>query len=189
MNRLKFLAALAVLLAFSSGAVVGMLGRDIRRDVLIPAPGQSSLAEELSLTPEQSADLRAIWSDAIAEAGPPPIDRVDAAEREREQAVAALLTPEQQARYRQIREDFDAKMRRLHGGTEAAFRRAEERTRSILDPGQRARYDELLKRAPGDAIAVPFIGGAASAPATQPIRLFRMRVGAPPEEKSQQRGQ
>ena len=55
MNRLKFLAALAVLLAFSSGAVVGMLGRDIRRDVLIPATGQSSLAEELSLTPEQSA--------------------------------------------------------------------------------------------------------------------------------------
>src|SRR5215203_2420557 len=100
MNRLKTLVVVASLVMFAAGAVVGMLGRR--------ATGESSyLARELDLTTEQREKMRAIWSDAMAKAPPPPDEQMRGVERERMKAVRELLTPDQAVAYDALQQKYD----------------------------------------------------------------------------------
>ena len=174
MSNLKLWAILAFVAVFSSGAVVGLLGKDVSASSSSPRsarmldvirPNDSRLVEELGLSTDQAEQLRRIWSDAIADAGPPPFEQVESIQQRREEAVRAMLTEPQRAEYDRINADFDSQMQAAHAKTQSSFRAAEERTRAILDERQRAKYDELLKRGP----------------AGERGNVFRLKVSGPAE--------
>ena len=166
MNSLKLWALIATVVIFCSGAAVGLLGKDVaassRRSPIadVVRTNDSLLVEELGLSREQGEKLRAIWSDAIAQAGPPPVQQIDAIQRDREAAVRALLTDAQRAAYDKIVSEYEERLIAAHEKTRAAFRAAEERTAAILDDRQRVKYFEILKRAP----------------TTGPIQVFHLKV-------------
>jgi hypothetical protein len=141
MNRLKLLIATLFLIALGTGIVVGM--------GMSKAPKaedrKSWLAEELSLTADQSEKMKAIWSD-ISRPGQSSFERRRQLGRERDDAVQALLTEEQKTAYTALLDKYNLQMAELNHEREQAFQAAVESTKDILTEQQRVKYDELLRR-------------------------------------------
>src|SRR5437763_1451776 len=178
MRKINLLILFCAIVVFAAGALVGMVGqRAVARPNTDPSPritvGRSRITEELSLTPDQREKIQAIWSVAVVKAGPPPTDRVRALEKEREQAILALLTDDQKARYNQTIADFRQKLDTLHQPARAAFTEAEEQTKPLLDSTQRAKYEEILKRRPHRRNSPVPLGPTTVPSATAPIAVAR----------------
>jgi Spy/CpxP family protein refolding chaperone len=141
MNRLKLLIAILFLIALGTGIVVGM---GVSRTPKAHERG-SWLAEELNLTPDQSEKIKAIWSD-ISRPGQSSFDRRRQYQRERDEALLGLLTPEQRAAYGTIVDKYNLQIAELNHEREQAFQAAVESTKDILTESQRAKYDEILRR-------------------------------------------
>lgn len=153
MSRVKSLLVIVVGLVFGAGFIVGMFSREavlaFGSSETAPPPREkpnmtSFLSRMLGLTPQQRQQMTAIWADALAKAGPPPNQEMDALHREREDAIDKLLTPQQQMEYDQIQGEFRRQMDQLHQRGRAAFREAVEKTKGILDADQRIKYEEFL---------------------------------------------
>jgi hypothetical protein len=130
---------------------------------------ESILSTELQLTQEQRDKMREIWSDSgLHRDG---FDRRRQMQKERDDAVVALLTPEQRKSYDQVQERFTQQMAEMAKEREAMFQKAVERTKAILNDKQRAKYVELLKNGslgpPGRGRRGP---ASTTAPATTPTK-------------------
>src|SRR3569623_1083241 len=99
MNRLKFLIACLFAISLGTGIVVGM---GVARAPKSHARG-SWLAEELNLTPSQSEEMKTIWSD-VSRPSQGGFERRRQLQRERDDAVQALLTDEQKTAYAAVLE-------------------------------------------------------------------------------------
>ncbi|MBI4578563.1 MAG: Spy/CpxP family protein refolding chaperone [Planctomycetes bacterium] len=135
------------LVAFAAGLVVGTAPRP---QVASVAPKPISrggwLAAELDLTPAQREQLDQIWSDTAARGGRDRDDRRRHLFRERDEAIAALIRPEDKPRYEEILKSHADQMAAMDREWRSAFETSVERTKQILTADQRMKYEEVLRR-------------------------------------------
>lgn len=150
MSKQIILTIVLFVVALGSGIVVGVNlkhGGGGDRG----AQERSLLADELNLTSAQRDQMREIWSAMTRGSGPGGASRHDSMrqmQKERDDQVVALLTPEQKASYDKIQEHFSQQVADMNHEREVAFQKAVEKTKTILDEKQRAKYEEILKRGP-----------------------------------------
>jgi hypothetical protein len=158
--KTKTIIAIGFVLALLAGASLGVLGdrtlplqdRDERPDRggrHGERDRRASLAQELDLTSQQREQMDAIWSGLLKEHGRGGPDRFRAIQKERDEAIVALLNDEQKKEYDRIQADHTGKMDELARQREEAYADAVRRTKDILNEQQRATYEEILKRRRG----------------------------------------
>lgn len=138
------LLVLAFVATFAAGVATGFLASRTRRR----PRGPSWLASELNLTNEQRDQMHRIWSEAMRAAGSERWEQRKSLVRERDDAIAALLTDEQQPPYNRILQDYEDKKAAMEGERKKRFEQAVEQTKQILTPEQAAKYEQLLKDPP-----------------------------------------
>ena len=155
----KLVVALGFCVAFAAGLAVGLQqGRRSAVSSVNPQPpttmraapgrgrGQSFLVQQLNLTPQQQQELQKIWSDMAGPARGDQEDRRRQLRNEREDAVAALVRPEDYGKLDQILRNSREQFTALDAETKAKFDAAVEKTKAILTPEQRTKYEDLLNR-------------------------------------------
>jgi Spy/CpxP family protein refolding chaperone len=137
--RLIFLACF--LSAFGAGLIVGILWQQ-------PAKAsQDHWLSDLNLTPEQHEKIKAIWTDAMKNTGwQAQREKRDAAQKQRDEAMNALVSAEQKPRYDEILAEYQKKLDELRQEEKKAKDEAYERTKAILTESQRVAYDEMRKK-------------------------------------------
>ncbi len=137
MKKARLLLTLSLVLTFAAGVALGCLLERGHRSSHRPGGPRSWLARELDLTPEQEQQMRAIWS----ELRPPSGEGWGALREEREQAVRALLTEEQELQYDQILAEHERRRAALDDEARAAERQA---VGALLTEEQKPQYDQIL---------------------------------------------
>lgn len=147
----RFGATAALVLMFimtlAAGVVVGRLTA-AHPAARAAVTGGSPLADELQLTPEQSAQMRPIWEAAREMARASARDAQDV-QRHHEEQLAAMLTPEQRQQYARLSDENHRKIADLDAKRREGFAKAVSRTREILRPDQWAAYEQILKNQVG----------------------------------------
>lgn len=158
--KVKLVVILGFVVTFAAGLVAGLWMQQPNLIANVtgaqrtepPKPEHRSwLARELNLTPEQDEKVKKIWETAMRSV--PDRGREDPRRlfREREEAIAELISSERKAEYERIRKEFSEKMSRSGRERDKAFELAVAQTKSVLTPEQVNKYEELLKRrGPGD---------------------------------------
>src|ERR1041384_2780780 len=98
MSRTRLVMLCAVVLALGAGAVLGVLASK-------PPAERSWLADELQLSSTQREEMRKIWSEVMQTAGQDHGERRAALDKQRDEAIRALMSEEQRARYDKILQD------------------------------------------------------------------------------------
>ena len=128
------------------------------------AAPQSALAEELHLSSQQSDQMRVIW-EGVRDKVRSSYENADRLQRQRDEAIQALLTPEQKAKFEKLTQDYSDRFIALRRDRDSAFAQAVEQTRKLLADDQRQKYDELLK-----AMVRPDQLSATTAGSVAPVR-------------------
>lgn len=139
---------LAIVLGFACMFVAGVaVDRRLAPAVAPrPQPAPSSwMARELNLSPTQQAQMHKIWADAAAKR-PDLSHQFQEADRQRDDAIHALFTPEQWTQYQQILHAHSATVAALRAQAQKPIRDAEQATRQILTPEQLKKFNEILKQ-------------------------------------------
>jgi Spy/CpxP family protein refolding chaperone len=137
--RLIFLTCF--LSAFGAGLIVGILWQQ-------PAKAsQDRWLSELHLTPEQNEKIKAIWTDAMKNTGwQAQREKREVAQKQRDEALNALISGEQKQRYDEILGEYQKKLDELRAEEKKAKDEAYERTKAVLTETQRIAYDEMRKK-------------------------------------------
>jgi hypothetical protein len=148
----KLIVLVSFLAAFAAGLAVGVkwLPRTEPSTTAATAtrPGRhgSWLANQLQLTAAQQEQMKKIWSEMPGhwrERG----DRRRQVFREREDSIAALIGPENKAKYEEIRKQLSEQMTGLERERQEARQRAVEQSNeaiaALISPENRARYEEI----------------------------------------------
>lgn len=144
MTKQILLTVFLFVVALGSGIVVGW---NIPHDRPAMRRDQSWLGNELKLSSEQREKMKNIWAEVLQHGGPRHgSDARRQFAKERDEAVVALLTPEQKTAYDRISEKYNQRVADLSKEREAAFQRAVEQTKAMLTPQQRMKYEEMLAR-------------------------------------------
>src|SRR5438874_845812 len=105
MNGRRITLVFAFVMALAAGLAAGVLASRLPVAGKAAAGPHSQLAEQLQLTPEQSEKMKAIWErtrdsldDCFASAR--------TLQQERDEAVVAMLTPDQKDKYVKINQDY-----------------------------------------------------------------------------------
>ncbi|GMU22786.1 MAG: hypothetical protein AMXMBFR13_28700 [Phycisphaerae bacterium] len=142
----KRIVMVGFLIAFAAGLVIGI---ESRQSSLAPPEKEPRrggwLTTELNLTPQQQEQLKQIWSEIARHGGRERDDRRRQLYRQRDEAIAALIRPEDQPKYQQVLQEFEEKKAALEAEGRQAFQTAIERTKQILSEEQRVKYDQLLQ--------------------------------------------
>ena len=157
----KLMVLVGFCVAFAAGVVAGR-GRGVMNGASTSTPnvtpttgpgphhggpgGPGWLAKELSLTSEQQEQLRQIWSETATRGRGEREDQRRQLRKDREDAIAALVRPEDKDKFQQIQDTYTKKMEELDQQWRASFDNAVRKTKEILTPDQRTKYEELLKR-------------------------------------------
>jgi Spy/CpxP family protein refolding chaperone len=156
---------LAARLPASAGTSTGSPGTSTPTDVSPPAPPPSAgdrtpLVEELGLTPEQRDQMREIWETTRSHVHQTFQD-AQRLQKDRDDALVALLNDEQKAKFQKISKDYAARFEQLVNKRDQEFEEAVQKTKAILTETQRQKYEEILRRHVG-----PDGPGARRGPAT-----------------------
>ena len=142
MTKTKLIVVASFLVVFVAGALLGvLLGRLVRH----PRQG-FSLSRELNLTAEQRDKMQEIWSNAMGPAGHDYGERRREFQKERDDAVKALLNDEQKLRYEELMQEYARKMTVLSEERKKPFEQAQALMKQMLTPPQLKKYEDLLKR-------------------------------------------
>jgi Spy/CpxP family protein refolding chaperone len=134
------------LVAFAAGLVAGIESfRVTGRRATQTGRHSGWLSAELKLTPEQRDQLEKIWSETARRGGGEREELRRQLYRERDEAIAEMIRPEDKPRYEEILKKHSEKMAALDGEWHSSYQTAVDRTRQILTPEQRTRYEELLQ--------------------------------------------
>jgi hypothetical protein len=142
MSKRRIILLPAFLLVLSAGVVVGKLWTRLPAAVPLPGKGPSWLADQLDLSPEQRQQMDSIWSDTQQK-----LQKTEEIRRgfdkTRDQAIAALLSPEQRIVYGKILDDFHAHRADLDKDREKLIHDAEARSRALLTDAQKLKWDAM----------------------------------------------
>jgi Spy/CpxP family protein refolding chaperone len=143
----KLVVIVGFVVSFAAGLMVGMDSRRGHPASPTTRPSYPSwLVSELNLTPTQQQEMHKIWSE-MAKKGRHEQDEVRRQlRRERDEAIAGLVHPEDYDRYDQILKTYNDQMDALDREARKNFEQSVERTKPLLTPEQRTRYEELLAR-------------------------------------------
>jgi hypothetical protein len=142
-NKALFLAM--VTLVLGAGITLGKLSNRLMPAATPPKEDRTpDWKRVLQLTTEQQQQMDAIWADARQKVGK-TFDQRRALDKERDQAIQNLLTPDQKVAYEQIQEDNRAKRQDLDQQREACIHDAEDHSRALLTDEQRQRWDSWPK--------------------------------------------
>jgi Spy/CpxP family protein refolding chaperone len=156
----KLVVIFGFIVAFAAGLMVGLATRTAgvaspvapASPTTRPGGGRGGpggfLIRELALSPQQAEQLRKIWS---ASPGPRDFDeRRGELRRRRDDAVAALFSPADKARYDDIQKTYKQQGDALERQMRASFDGKVQQTKQILTPEQRAKYEDIVKRHQSD---------------------------------------
>ncbi len=159
MKRSRIIFFASFVLALCAGAVLGALWTKLpaaRGTPVSPdkAKQPSWIVDQLHLRPDQARQFEGVWADMHQNMGK-SFEKRHALEKERDEAIKALLTDEQTAIADKIRQDYIPKIGEANHDRERLLQEADARSRSLLDADQQKRWDELTKqrdhhRGPGD---------------------------------------
>ncbi|MGD0090765.1 MAG: hypothetical protein ABSE73_12665 [Planctomycetota bacterium] len=141
MSKVRLVVFLCFMAAFGAGVCAGVLWQ--RR----AKPAQDGWLSELNLSPEQREKIKAIWTESMKVGDwQAQRDRREAAQKERDEALRALLTGEQKPRFEEIMSAYHKKADEIAQAGRKARDEAYERTKALLTENQRVLYDELRKK-------------------------------------------
>ena len=144
-------------LALGAGVAAGMLAsRAAPSATGTPTTGPATastidrtpLVQELNLSLDQRDQMRQIWEGVRGQVHDTFTD-AQRLQRQRDDALVAMLTDEQKAQFEKISQDYKNQFDDLGRKRDMVFRSAVERTRQLLNDDQRRRYDQILKSAVG----------------------------------------
>jgi hypothetical protein len=148
MNKTSVTILLGFLVMFAAGAVVGMVQH--HGFFRPPPPGDRSwLGDQLQLSEAQKQQMQQIWSDVMPhnhDNHDQGMDKRHILQKQRNDAIRALLTPQQQKQFDQIEDKYEADTADLQKERGKAVQEAIAKTKLILNDTQRAKYEEILKR-------------------------------------------
>jgi hypothetical protein len=151
MKRTRFEVLLigVTVLALCAGVVAGLVAARMpsaksAQSSSSSDSGVGALAAELELTPDQQQQMRSIWQEVQAKVNR-TFDDAQALQRERDQALVALLDDQQKAKFEKISKDYAQRFIDLSRGRDQTFNDAVERTKKLLSEQQREKYDQILK--------------------------------------------
>lgn len=142
MSKAKIIIGVAFVVTFLAGIAAGIAFKPMPPP---PSPG-SWLERELNLSKEQSAQMKAIWTDVMRDSGrQQSMDKRREYQKERDEAVRALVAEDKKTAYDAILQEYTRKTTEMSKEREKAFQEAVERTKKILNDEQRKKYEELMK--------------------------------------------
>lgn len=145
MNRMRLTIAVLFVVAFAAGVAVGLTVRQWDEQ---PQRRGSWLGRELDLTESQRREMAEIWSAVGRDTWRQDMDRRRALQRQRDQAIQALVPAEQQEELQRVLDEYSSAMAELSRARRQAFDDAVEKTKAILTPEQREKYESFLARRP-----------------------------------------
>ena len=151
----KLVVTIGFIVSFLAGVMVGISAQ--RRSMMatdsatVPSTRPSHrggwMAAELNLTPQQEEQMKQIWSDAARGGGRGEHeDRRRQFRRERDEAIAQLIRPEDKSRYDEVMKNYSAQTDAMDAEMRKNFEDAVRRTKELLTPEQRTKYEDMLKR-------------------------------------------
>jgi Spy/CpxP family protein refolding chaperone len=152
----KLILILGFVTAFGAGLVVGvnLHGREaVAAPSTQPSGRVGFLETELKLTADQKEQMRKIWSDTARRGGRDHEDRRRQYRKERDDAVAALIRPEDKEKYDAAIKAYADRNAALEKEFEQRIEASVEKTKQILTPEQRVKYEEILKKQAADRAA------------------------------------
>jgi Spy/CpxP family protein refolding chaperone len=147
----KLIVLLGFAVAFAAGIVVGvqnhnLIPASISKQWMAHPDRHGWLVAELNLTPDQQQQLHDIWSDAFHRGGHENEDQRRELRKDRDDAISALIHPEDKPAYDQVMKNYSDQMSVLEQQWRGSFDSAVEKTKQILTPQQREKYEEILAR-------------------------------------------
>ena len=146
LNRYTVLVLMVFVLTLGAGVFAGLLAARLPNASLAgsnPPAGESSLAITLGLSNDQREQMRSIW-EGVSELSRDSLVTASKFDRERDEAVVALISLEKREQYNQIQRAYSEKCAVLKSRRESAFDKAVKKTNEILTPPQREKYAQLL---------------------------------------------
>ena len=154
MTKAKLILIVAFVVTLAAGVALGFTLRSLthhraRPSAVAPsdpaAPPPHSHFPDLNLTAEQKTKMDEIWNAVMRNSRKLQEEQRQEFQKQREEAVRAILTAEQQVQYDAVLKDYAHKMEELRKAREKLFQEAVEKTKPILDEAQRKKYEEWLK--------------------------------------------
>lgn len=156
------IALLAVaVLALGAGVVAGTLGKRVMSlDAAASSGGSSGLAtggstlsQELGLSDAQRDRMQQIW-EGVRDTAHDCQEQAQQLQKQRDDAVFAMLTEDQKAKYTRITTECVGKIGLLNSRREAAFGKAVEATKSMLSDSQRRVYEQMIESRVGQHVSI-----------------------------------
>jgi Spy/CpxP family protein refolding chaperone len=155
----RIVLVVGFIVAFSAGLVSGLAvrGREVQasspmatsRPVTAGGPG-GLLAAELGLTREQGEQMNRIWRENARTLRHQQDQRRTQARKERDEAIAVLIRPEDREKYDQVLRAHTERLAEIDRESRALFQSGFEESRKILTPEQQVKYEAFLKRREAD---------------------------------------
>jgi len=144
-------------LALGAGLAAGILGNRLIGRSAVSSGGPtgiaaSSLSQELGLSSDQRDRMQQIW-ESVRDTGHDAQTKAQQLQKERDDAVFAMLTEEQKAKYTLLTTECVGKITLLNGQREAAFSKAVKETESILTDAQKKVYEQLIQARVGQHVS------------------------------------
>jgi hypothetical protein len=134
-------------LALGAGLAVGTLSKRVIGQPVVEVSsgggGADELSQELGLSADQRGQMQQIWEGVRNEAHDCQ-QKAQELQRQRDDAVFAMLSDEQKAKYTQLNTECVGKIGLLNSQREAAFDKAVVQTKSILNDSQKKVYEQLI---------------------------------------------
>lgn len=144
MMHSNLVLASTVVIVLGAGMAVGRLTARLPLD-RPPVDQRSWLDDQLDLRPDQREQMDAIWKQAWPQMEKTFEARRDL-EKQRDQAVMALLDPKQQVAYQKTIDEFRAKRDELFKERNKLMQDANAQSRALLDEDQQKVWDVLTKQ-------------------------------------------
>ncbi len=147
----KLIVIMGFVVAFAAGLVVGVSvhTREVTaaaQPTARPMERGGMLTKELNLTAPQQEQMKQIWSEVARHGGRDQEDRRQQYRKERDDAISAMVKPEERAKFDEIKSRYSEQMAGLEKDRRAGFDNAVKQTKEILTPEQRVKYEDFLKR-------------------------------------------
>jgi len=168
-SRIAIVLTGLTVLALAAGVAAGLLASRLPAAVgstpttapapLPPAIDRTPLVEELQLSPVQRDQMRTIW-EAVRERVHQTFDDAQQLQKQRDDALVAMLSDEQKSQFEKISRDYSDRFAQLTRQREQMFQDAVRQTKELLSDEQRLKYDEILRTRvpPGSVAGGPGLG-------------------------------
>lgn len=148
----KLMLVVGFLIAFGAGMAVGW---QFRGHEALAAPATATtrpagragfLEAELGLNEQQREQMKKIWSETAHRGGREQEEKRRAFRKERDEAIAALIRPEDKEKFEQVVKTYADRNAALEQAWRSNYQNSVAETKKILNPEQRKKYEEILKK-------------------------------------------